>query len=82
MLFLGVLMLLALRAALTGLELGRDAIDGIAAAKYGSPATPSIGLSWFCALLLRVEVGDYVRALLWIFDARIGHLGPGNNALR
>jgi hypothetical protein len=35
-LFLGVLMLLALRAALTGLELGRDAIDGIATAKYDS----------------------------------------------
>ena len=36
MLFLGVLMLLALRAALTGLELGRDAIDSIATAKYDS----------------------------------------------
>ena len=37
MLILGVLMLLALRAALMGLELGRDAIDGIAAAKYNFP---------------------------------------------
>ncbi len=32
-----MLMLLALRAALMGLELGRDAIDGIAAAKYNFP---------------------------------------------